>query len=320
MGVVLFATSSIRLDRSINSTQLHQLTSSNQELESYLTSQKHADPHFVTIANLVQSDQQSAITRALLFTGLPILIIGGVSGYIVARKLLKPVEDTFASQERFLQDASHEMRNPLAVLSAVSQQAMKSTDQNEQKHALRTLDRQIQHLVKLNEDLLLLERSKNIDKQTKQTNISELLLDTIDSITPQASKENIRLSSSVQNNAFTIINDQDFVCVLRNLLDNAVKYSPKNGEIKITLKKLRQQIRIDIKDKGIGIAKEELDHLGERFFRGKNVGRIHGTGLGYAIIYELARKYRFEVKIQSKEKKGTTVTLLFNMAREESTV
>lgn len=304
---ILYTTNAIRLHRDVSAGQLHSLTQDYPELNAYIESQKAAEPHFTKIANLVKADQQQLIGRALLYTGIPMLALSSLIGYVLARRLLKPVEETYASQERFLQDASHEMRNPLAAVTAVIQEARTNPDPNAQSKALTILDNQIGHLVKLNEDLLLLERTKHADKSLTNANASELLYDVIESVTAQANNRRIKIKSSIQPQLHVPLADREYVCVIRNIIENAIKYSPDRATIHIQLHADKNRIKLEIKDTGIGIPKDQLEHIGERFYRADNVGRKPGTGLGLAIVFQIVSRVKGSVDIQSKSQKGTTV-------------
>ncbi|MDQ5886396.1 MAG: hypothetical protein QG628_793 [Patescibacteria group bacterium] len=309
LGAVLYATNAIDLRKNVTSSELHQLTENFPAVESYLNSQKKAEPHFIKIANLVKSDQQALLGRALLFTGIPILLFSVLLAYFLARKLVRPVEQTFADQERFLQDASHEMRNPLAALYAVVQDARTSNNPKEKDKALTTIDRQVKQLVKLNDDLLLIERSKQKILKPSSINISDLTLDVLDSVYAQASQRNIKIKSSITADIRLPIDDKDWVCLVRNIIENAMKYSPDKSKIAIALTLNKSFVLFEVRDKGIGIPKDELTKLGERFYRGKNVGRIAGTGLGLAIVYQIVHKYYGDIDISSELNKGSFVVV-----------
>lgn len=318
LGLVLYATNAIQLNRSVSSQQLHSLTKNYPAVESYLETQKRAEPHFITIANLVKTDQRALIGRALLYTGIPILLSSAFIAYLLARRLVKPVEQTFAAQERFLQDASHEMRNPLAALYAVTQQARESASIKEKNEALDTLERQAKQLVKLNEDLLTLERVKTGSTKAKRQNISDLLLDVTDSVYAQASERNIKIDTNVGPSIHMTIADNDWVCIVRNILENAIKYSHDDSTVHVMLQATKQEIVLRVKDRGIGIPKSQLSHIGERFYRGSNVGRRTGTGLGVAIVQQIVERYRGDMDIQSSPKKGTTVTVRIPTKEEKA--
>jgi len=309
LGTVLYVTNAIDVRRNVTSSELHQLTQNFPAVESYLQTQKHAEPHFIKIANLVKNDQQTLLGRALIYTGVPILILSVLLAYFLARKLLRPVEKTFADQERFLQDASHEMRNPLAALYAVVQNARAGDNPIDREKSLATIERQVKQLVKLNDDLLLIERSKQKNINLPSVILSDLVLDVIDSVFAQASQRSIRIKSTIEPAVAMRIDDKDWICLVRNIIDNSIKYSSNKSLVSVHLQTIKSQIVFEVIDKGIGISKNEIANIGERFYRGKNVGRISGTGLGLAIVYQIVHKYKGTVDISSKPQHGTKITI-----------
>ena len=307
LGSFLYLTNAINISRDVSMNKLMQISSEAPEVQAYIQSQKNAEPHFIKLANLIESNQQELLLRALIFTGIPILLVSIGLAYYLARRLVKPVEQTFADQERFLQDASHELRNPLAALSVVIQDAVDSKTLKEKNASLQAIQRQTDNLIKLNEDLLLLERSKQGAIPTNEVNISDLLLDTIDSMYPHASKKNIVINQKITKDLQLKVNDKDWVCLSRNILENAVKYSFKKSTIRVDLRKTKHEIVLTIDDKGIGIPKDEIAKINERFYRAKNVGRETGTGLGLAIVQQIAEKYGGSLHIVSSLHKSTRV-------------
>ncbi len=311
LGAILYATNAIELRQNVSTTKIHELTRNYPAVEEYINSQKHAEPHFIKLASLVKSDQSNLLARALIFTGVPTLLISGLLAYALARKLVRPVEETFAAQERFLQDASHEMRNPLAALYAVIQQAQTSEKPADVKRSLTTLERQARQLVRLNEDLLMLERTKTNARKAIKHNISELTLDVIDSEYAQAASKGLEIRSKIETDVMLTIADADWICLVRNLVENAIKYAGKSKKIEVQLRTDRQRVHLSVKDSGIGIPAEALAQIGERFYRAPNVGRIEGTGIGMAIVRQVVTTYNGFLHIDSKPNRGTKVTISF---------
>jgi signal transduction histidine kinase len=310
LGAVLFTTNAIALRHTVSSSELHSLTKSYPEVEAYLQTQKKAEPHFIRIANLVKSDQQRLLGRALFYTGVPILMLSVLLAYILAKRLVEPVEESFNAQERFLQDASHEMRNPLAALYAIVQDAQNieatADSRASTKKTLKTIELQTEQLVKLNEDLLMLERSKTSRDRATSIDLSELLLDVIDSKYAQAKLRKIRFKQTITPKIRFVITDSDWVCIAQNLIDNAIKYSKDASIITIKLTHTKQTVTLSVQDKGIGIPADQIAHIGERFFRSTNVGRTPGTGLGMAIVSQIVESYHGALTIKSTPGKGST--------------
>ena len=315
IGLTLYVTNAIELRRHIASGELTNLTADYPEVQSYIQTHKNIEPHFISVANIVKEDQQALLGKAFLLTGIPILILSTALAYLLARKLVRPVEETFIAQERFLQDASHEMRNPLAAILAVIQEGRNNAKTKADTKTFDTLERQTQQLVKLNEDLLLLERSKTSHVNASNHNLSNLLLDVTDSEYAKASLRKIVIKTSVAPGITGYINDKDWICMAQNIISNAVKYSNPGGKITVRLRQDKQIVTFEVTDQGIGIPESEISNIGQRFYRASNVNRTPGTGLGLAIVSQIVSTYKGILIVKNNQKKGTHITIKLPIAR-----
>jgi signal transduction histidine kinase len=169
------------------------------------------------------------------------------------------------------------------------------------------LRRQTKRLIHINEDLLFLERRAKQEPQ--KVNISELLEDVIEELQPLAHKKAIRINQSIKPDIHKFIAPNDFVRLVKNIIDNALKYSPKNSTVSISQQKVKNTITIVVKDSGIGIPQKDKQSIGDRFFRASNTGEIDGTGLGLAIVKKILNTYGGSIHIDSKQNSGTEVTI-----------
>ena len=233
------------------------------------------------------------------------LAFGSVAAFLASRALMKPVIDAYNSQERFLQDAAHELRNPLATLTIALQQH--KSGRAADKRLLDTFRRQTGRLVQINEDLLFLERKNQ--EGLALVNLSDLLPDVLEDLSISANKKHIRLDLHTDENITKTLVASDYVRVIKNILDNAIKYSPEKSKVSIRQTLSRDGIKITVKDSGIGIPEADLQRIGDRFFRANNVGTVDGTGLGMAIIKKILSSYGGTFAIESKQNSGTTVTI-----------
>lgn len=286
-------------------SEVHQSAEENSEFAEYLNDQKDFEAHFITLASSIKEQEAGRVTNALAITSLTAVFIGIIIAIYIAKHLMRPVIEAYESQERFIQDAAHELRNPLAALTAALQQADKKSSVN--SPIITTFKRQTKRLVNISEDLLFLERREKQDPS--EINLSELMQDVIEEIQPIASKKSIRIDHKLDKGIIKNMSSNDYVRLVRNILDNAVKYSNKNSKISVTQKKSKNVIHINITDEGIGIPKSELSNIGDRFFRATNAGNIDGTGLGIAIVNKILNTYGGSLSIKSKPNKGTTVSV-----------
>lgn len=296
--------SSNELSTPAHISEVNKSSENNEAFASYLADQKNYEAHFLTLASDIKQQEADRVTKALAITSIIVVIMGVVVAIVVARKLVRPVEEAYLSQERFIQDAAHELRNPLAAMTAALQQADSSTKNTQ---LVKTFRRQTKRLIHINEDLLFLERRSN--EKIKNVSLNELLQDVVEELQPLAVKRRIKLVVDNQNNLSKTMNTGDYVRLVKNIIDNAIKYSPDGKNIYVSQKKVKNTIKIIVIDEGIGIPKNDLSAIGGRFFRASNTGNIDGTGLGLAIVQKILNSYGGSKEITSTLGKGTKVVL-----------
>lgn len=225
--------------------------------------------------------------------------------------LMSRLEDAFTVQERFIQDAAHELRTPLAAMQATIQsvRAKKSCTERDYESLVQTLEHLNSDLITLNESLLFLEKN-NGEESFEKVCLSELLEDTIESLNATAEKEGVRVDKEIQPNITIEVIPQDMVKIFRNIIENAIKYHSQNDPwVKISLKNRNSKTVLTVEDNGIGISELDKQKVFERFFRGSNVTHFKGSGLGLAIVKKLVDRYKGEVQIDSKPDRGTKITV-----------
>lgn len=285
-------------------SEINESSENNPALAEYMQQQKDYQAHFVNLATDIKAQEARRVTQAVAVTSLALIVLGSIAAIIVARRLIRPVEEAYASQERFIQDAAHELRNPLAALSVALQQAPST----EKRTALfKTFQRQTRRLISINEDLLFLERRSK--RPIEVVNLSELLADVTEELQPMAAANRVKLLVDNEPNLQKTMSASDYVRLTKNVIDNAIKYSPANTKVSIRQQKLKGHIIITISDQGIGIPNKDQKQIGERFFRASNVGTLDGTGLGLAIVRKILNVYGGSFEIESQSGKGTTVHL-----------
>ncbi|MGV3632229.1 MAG: PAS domain-containing sensor histidine kinase [Bacteroidota bacterium] len=217
-------------------------------------------------------------------------------------------------KSRFVSMASHEFRTPLTAmrlsLDLVSMYEQKKDSANHGKHVTK-IKASIENLTDILNDFLSvskLEEGKVENKPEKlnlKTFISELILEIQ---TLATNKQTI--NSTYTGNETVYMDKMLLKNVLLNLLSNAIKFSPEGGAIDINVTTSPSEVRISVRDQGIGISKEDQKHLFERFFRGQNATHIQGTGLGLNIVAKYAELMHGEINLKSTENKGTTFTII----------
>ena len=304
LGSLLYQANTVRFGGEVSSNELQDLVQDSSAVAEYLEDQKDYEAHFITIANLTKEDQQRALGQALIITTAIVLLFVGFMSFIIARYLLKPVEEAYASQERFMQDAAHELRNPLAAIDI----ALSTRTEDKDPELIDIIKRQNNRLVGIVEDLLFLERRRT-GEEIPITNISTLMEDVLEDLRPSMNNKKLKLNREIQPEIMMRIDPTDFVQLAKNVLDNALKYSRHGKSIKVSLSTNGKTV-LTVKDQGIGIPQDELKRIGDRFFRASNAADKPGTGLGVAIVNKILNSYGGTLEIDSQIDKGTTVKVI----------
>jgi len=218
----------------------------------------------------------------------------------------------------FVANVSHELRTPLQSIKMGLESFeanSKIKNNSEVKNLLPIMTSQSERMENLIRDLLSLSKIELQEhiRPTHEIDLIELMEYIIKTYCKIISKNNIKLKFNKIDN-FKIIGDRDkLIEIFTNLIDNSIKYSDKNKEITITAKKENDLNIIFVEDRGIGIPKELIHRITERFFtvdpsKSRSVG---GTGLGLAIVKHLVAQHRAEMFINSVKNQGTTVEIKF---------
>ena len=219
----------------------------------------------------------------------------------------------------FVANVSHELRTPLQSIKMGLETFENNPDlkkNSEFTNLLPVMTSQSERMENLIRDLLSLSKIELQEhiRPTHEIDLTELLEYVIKTYEKIVSKNNIKLNFHKIDN-FKIIGDRDkLIEIFTNLIDNAIKYSEKNKEVTISSKKEGDLNIVSVTDQGIGIPKEFIHRITERFFtvdpsKSRSVG---GTGLGLAIVKHLVSQHRAEMDISSIENKGTTIDIKFN--------
>jgi len=219
----------------------------------------------------------------------------------------------------FVANVSHELRTPLQSIKMGLETFENNKDLNknaEVNSLLPVMTSQSERMENLIRDLLSLSKIELQEhiRPTHEIDLTELLEYVIKTYEKIVSKNNIKLNFHKIDN-FKIIGDRDkLIEIFSNLIDNAIKYSEKNKEVTISSKKEGDLNIVTVTDQGIGIPKEFIHRITERFFtvdpsKSRSVG---GTGLGLAIVKHLVSQHRAEMDISSIENQGTKIDIKFN--------
>lgn len=235
---------------------------------------------------------------------------------VTLNSLLGRIEKAFESQEHFIADASHQLKTPLAILRGELDVFRAKERAPEEIHAFfDSATQELEHLSRLVDDLLTLAK---IDAGAgslllRSVRLDEILLETISRFELLAKKKNISIrfnmedrTSGSDDHHFEIQGDSDLIqSLFRNLVDNAIKYSPENSSVEVELINEKEEIVASIKDFGAPIPEETKERLFQRFERGNlRVGGVNGTGLGLTIAKRIAEMHSGNILIFQEKTPG----------------
>lgn len=249
-----------------------------------------------------------------------IFVSAGFLGYFLAGWTLAPIKNMIDEQNRFISDASHEFKTPLTALKSSFEVFLRDKDAslNDAKELVKDGIEDVDNLTVLATSLLGLAQ---FEKPNHKTNFEVLALDAVvgkavEMIKPLAQRNQIGLN--YQESHVQIVGDEDRLAQLFTiLLDNAVKYSNKNGVVTVSTHRDDGHVAVEVMDTGMGISANDLPHIFERFYRAdasRSKNTIVGHGLGLAIAKSIVEEHKGTITATSELGKGSTFKVNFRIA------
>lgn len=223
--------------------------------------------------------------------------------------------DSEKMQNEFISSVSHELRTPLTSIKGWSEtlSQMGTDDAELTNQGLEVISNESDRLARIVEDLLDFSRMQNgrFSIRPEKMDLLAEVEETTVLYRERAKKENIALKYIEYSHPTMIIMGDKFRIrqVLVNVLDNALKYSRAGDTIRVELADMGSEVQIVVSDTGIGISKENLPHITDKFFRASKDGGIPGSGIGLAVVKEIIDAHGGLLEIESIEGEGTTVII-----------
>lgn len=254
---------------------------------------------------------QNDALRTLLIGFLILYLVMFVVTIICSAMVINPIKESFYRQKKFISNASHELKTPLAIISS-SADILQKTDDNKW---LKNIKSQTNRLSTLVEDMLEIatmdEGSYLIKKHN--FNLSDEILETILPYESVAFENGKSLFFNIQPSLEVYGNAESIKKITGILMDNAIKYSCKNGSIKVDLKKVDSKIVLTIFNDGSNVRNEQSNKIFERFYRADDSRSREdgGSGLGLAIAEGLCKANKWKISAHSEYNKSMTITIVF---------
>jgi len=229
---------------------------------------------------------------------------------------LARLESAFKEQQRFVADASHELRTPLAVLRGETEVALSKTRTiDEYQQSLFLINDEAERLSRIVEDLFILARQP-IDAPAalikEELSLNEMVRDCVRAAQVLALRKGVRLETMNDSAPLVCNGDEELLKrMILNLLDNAVKYTPKGGEILVALARENGIARILVRDTGVGIPESDQLRVFDRFYRVDKARsrELGGAGLGLSIVRWIVEAHEGKISIDSTPGRGSEFTV-----------
>ena len=226
--------------------------------------------------------------------------------------LLDRLQGSFERERQFIGDVAHELKTPVATIKSgieliLSKERTKVEYKKELNETLTDVNKLSGNLKNILD--LAWMGTENINSFKNKFNLSETVSELGEIATKLAREKSIKIQEEVDKNIFVHGSKDKITRAVLNVIDNAIKYTPKAGLVSISLHQKSDNAIIEIKDNGVGITEKELPHIFERFYRGSKTERILGSGLGLAIAQNIIKSHQGEIRVVSKVGKGTSVKI-----------
>jgi len=258
---------------------------------------------------IVKQIEKETLTRLLLINVL-ILIGAGIPGYWLAGKTLKPIEEMAEKQKKFTVDAAHELKTPLTAMKTNLEVNLrdKNLDLKKAKTVLEGTINDIDSLTLLTNSLILQSKYQNYKNGKRDSiNLKESAQNVIAKLEPIAKEKKIKINLDADE--IKTRGDENFVRELLTILvDNAIKFSKKEGKIEISIKAKNNWAQISVKDNGIGIDEKDIPYIFDRFYKAdtsRSKNEAPGFGLGLSIAKEIVEAHKGKISVKSKKGTGT---------------
>ncbi|MGQ4650474.1 ATP-binding protein [Lyngbya aestuarii] len=242
------------------------------------------------------------------------LALSSLGGLWLTRKAMQPIEQSFQRLKQFTGDASHELRSPLMAITTNVEVAleypegMRSTDAKKFNAIANAADQ----MTRLTEDLLLLARNDQVQSPLQETvNLQEILHKLVELYQPQVDAKEINLRIKSTKPLYVLGDAVQLTRVFANLMQNALQYTPTGGLVEIQTNQVDWQLYVSVKDTGIGMTPEQLQHVFDRFWRADQARSYQskGFGLGLAIAQSLVQNHGGLLTVTSQLGVGSCFTV-----------
>lgn len=276
----------------------------------YIRYSKHGKTYMIFLDCTKSLDNWRGFVQASILVSLIGLIIFSVLIVIISGRVMKPVAESYNKQKRFITDAGHEIKTPLATIDADLAVLEMDGIQNEWTQDIQA---QTKRLARLTNDLIFLSKMQEVRKSENLVDIdmSKLVSEVANSFDSRAKMEEKTFKKSIDDNVHIKGTSQEMEQLVSILMDNAFKYSPVQGEICISLHSKGKKIELVVYNTCESILKENLPHLFDRFYRAdeSHNSKTGGYGIGLSIVQAIVQSHKGKIQATTNDEKSLKITV-----------
>jgi len=277
------------------------------------------DEQDIDIANIAVDVALERLENTLIIFNGAMIIIVPVIAWLMTRRTLAPVQHIHEQQKQFVSDVAHELRTPLSIMSGELEVALgKERTPPDYRQVLNSSKQETDRLIELSENLLFLARADQGRQaiEFEKVDITDLIGSIIASLQAESTKKEIAIHFQPEEEP-TFVQGQPAMLrrLFFNLIDNAIRYTPSQGEIWISLSTGKQYVEVEVRDTGVGIPPEDQEKIFDRFYRvDPSRSRTKGYGLGLAICKSIVELHHGRITVCSALRKGSTFTVILPLS------
>jgi len=270
-----------------------------REIEPYYLGAK-----YLILKRAVKYEKIIALQKNLLF----FLLIAGAFfsslGLFLGKLFIAPMRDAMNRLNRFIEDTTHELNTPISTI-LTNIELIETLYNCKAKEEMRRIEIASKTLSRLYDDLTYLKLNHNYHRRVEHIDMAQLLYERLDYFQSMTEAKALKIKTDIKERIIIEIDKNDALRLIDNLLSNAIKYNQRNGKIEIIL----DATLFIISDSGIGIKREDLNKIHQRFNRANS--SEGGFGIGLDIVGQVVKEYNFQFGIKSIYQEGTEVKILW---------
>ena len=300
--------------------ELHPEQTLQLHAERFTTTNGHSYVALAAANRDALDDRYASLVVLLAAIGGVGLVLVAGGGWVLARKSVAPVQRSMEHMRRFMSDAAHELRTPVAVLRSRTDVALqREREPAEYVATLEALGREAALLSRIVDDLFTLARADAGDRPLHRelVQFDEVVLEAVSATGALAERRSVCLDVGAADETVLDADPALIRQIVVILLDNAIKFSEPGGTVTVDLHSSPTAATLTVRDSGIGIPPAERERVFDRFYRGVSArGSTSGAGLGLSIAQWIAAAHGARIEIASAPGHGTTITVSFPRSTE----